>query len=144
MAEPIIFIAHQKVKPGKIEEYKECYREVGEWMESNKPQTAAHIAYLSEDGAQASVIHIFPDIGAMEQHMQNLGDLGAKAFSLMEIIGFEVYGTPSKEVLDSMLKMIPEASVTMKPQAAGGYIRLRSKNSGQEKDARGPSIKDNS
>ncbi|MCK6584418.1 MAG: hypothetical protein L6Q49_15085 [Anaerolineales bacterium] len=124
MSEPIIFIAHQKVKQGKAEEYKKVYQEVGEWMKANKPQTAAHIAYISEDGTEASVVHIFPDIEAMEKHMQNLGNVGAKAFSLMEIVGFDVYGTPSKMVLDSMLKMIPGAKVTMKTQSAGGYIRL--------------------
>jgi hypothetical protein len=43
----------------------------------------------------------------------------------MEIVGFDVYGTPSKMVLDSMLKMIPGAKVMMKPQSAGGYIRLK-------------------
>ena len=94
-------------------------------MEANKPQTAAHIAYISEDGTEASVVHIFPDIEAMEKHMQNLGDVGAKAFTLMEIVGFDVYGTPSKMVLDSMLRMIPGAKVTMKTQSAGGYIRLK-------------------
>lgn len=126
MPEPIIFIAHQKIKQGKTEEYKKYYQEVAQWMEANKPQTAAHIAYVSEDGTEASVVHIFPDVEAMEKHMQGLGDVGAKAFTLMEIVRFDVYGTPSQMVLDSMLKMIPGAKVSMKPQPAGGYIRLKS------------------
>jgi hypothetical protein len=126
MPEPIIFIAHQKIKQGKTEECKKYYQEVADWMETNKPHTAAHIAYINEDGTEASVVHIFPNVEAMEKHMQNLGDLGMKAFALMEIVGFEVYGTPSKIVMDSMLKMIPEAKVIMKPQIAGGYIRLKS------------------
>ena len=126
MSVPIIFIAHQRIKQGKVEEYKKVYQEVGEWMEANKPETAAHIAYVSEDGTEASVVHIFPNMEAMEKHMQDLGDIGAKAFTLMEIIGFDVYGTPSKMVLDSMLRMIPGAKVTLRPQPAGGYIHLRS------------------
>ena len=126
MPEPIIFIAHQKIKQGKTQEYKKYYQEVAEWMEANKPQTAAHVSYVSEDGTEASVVHIFPDAEAMEIHMQNLGDLGMKAFAVMEIVGFDVYGTPSKMVLDSMLKMIPGAKVMLKPQPAGGYIRLKS------------------
>lgn len=126
MPEPIIFIAHQKIKPGKTEEYRKVYQDVGKWMEANKPRTAAHIAYVSEDGTQASVVHIFPDIEAMEAHMQNTGEVGREAFTLMEITGFDVYGTPSKMVLDSMLKMIPGAKLTIKPLSAGGYIRLKS------------------
>ena len=125
MTEPIIFISHQKVKQGKAEEYKQAYQEIGKWMEANKPHTAAHIAYINDDGTEASVVHIFPNIEAMEEHMQNLGDVGAKAFALMEIVGFDVYGTPSKMVLDSMLRMIPGAKVTMKAQSAGGYIRIK-------------------
>ena len=80
MPEPIIFIAHQKIKQGKTKEYKKIYQDVGEWMEANKPQTAAHIAYVSEDGTEASVVHIFPHIEAMETHMRNLGDVGMKAY----------------------------------------------------------------
>jgi quinol monooxygenase YgiN len=127
MSQPIIFIAHQRIKEGKSEEYKKYYQEVAEWMEANKPHTSAHLAYVSENGAEASVVHIFPDADAMEKHMQGLGDLGMKAFTLMEIVGFDVYGTPSKMVLESMLKMVgPGAKVNLKPQPAGGYIRLRS------------------
>jgi len=127
MPEPIIFIAHQKIKQGKTQEYKKYYQEVAEWMEANKPQTAAHIAYVSEDGTEASVVHIFPDVEAMEKHMQGLGELGMKAFTLMEIVGFDVYGTPSKMVLESIFKMVGTGGkVTMKPQPAGGYIRLKS------------------
>jgi quinol monooxygenase YgiN len=127
MTEPIIFIAQQKIKQGKVEEYKMYYQEVAEWMEANKPQTSAHIAYVSEDGTEASVVHIFPDAEAMEKHMQGLGDLGMKAFMLMDIVGFDVYGTPSKMVLESLVKMVgPGAKVNLKPQPAGGYIRLES------------------
>ena len=127
MSQPIIFIAHQRIKEGKSEEYKKYYQEVAEWMEANRPHTSAHLAYVSENGAEASVVHIFPDADAMEKHMQGLGDLGMKAFTLMEIVGFDVYGTPSKMVLESMLKMVgPGAKVNLKPQPAGGYIRLRS------------------
>jgi hypothetical protein len=127
MPEPIIFIAHQKVKQGKTGEYAKYYQEVAEWMEVNKPQTFAHIAYLSEDGTEASVVHIFPDVEAMEKHMQGLGSLEMKAFTLMEIVGFDVYGTPSKMVLESMLKMVgPGGKVTLKTQPAGGFIRLKS------------------
>ena len=127
MSQPIIFIAHQRIKEGGSEEYKKYYQEVAGWMEANRPHTSAHLAYVSENGAEASVVHIFPDADAMEKHMQGLGDLGMKAFTLMEIVGFDVYGTPSKMVLESMLKMVgPGAKVNLKPQPAGGYIRLRS------------------
>lgn len=65
MPEPIIIIAHQKVKQGKTEECMKYYRELAEWMEANKPLTAGHIACVSEDGTEPGVVHIFPDPAAM-------------------------------------------------------------------------------
>jgi len=44
-------------------------------MEANKPLTSAHIAYVSKNCKQASVVHIFPGFEAMEKHMQGLGEL---------------------------------------------------------------------
>jgi hypothetical protein len=43
----------------------------------------------------------------------------------METIVFNVYGTPSKMVLDSIMRIIPGTNVMMKTKSAGGYIRLK-------------------
>jgi hypothetical protein len=40
----------------------------------------------------------------------------------MEIVGYDVYGTPSRMIMDSMLKIVPGTKVTVRPQPAGGYI----------------------
>jgi hypothetical protein len=47
MSAPIVFISNQRIKPGKLDEYKAYYRQVAEMTEANKPGTAAHLAYLS-------------------------------------------------------------------------------------------------
>jgi hypothetical protein len=128
MSEPVIFISNQRVKKGKLDAYAEYYREVAKDAEANKPGTAAHLAYGSEDGSAVSIVHIFPDAEAMERHMLGVDELAKKAYEFMEIVSFEIYGRPSDAVLGAM-QQIAGSGVTLdiKPHPIGGYIRLESR-----------------
>ncbi len=127
MSEPIVFISNQRIKEGKLDGYKQYYRQVAELTEANKPGTVAHLAYANEDGTAVSIVHIFPDAESMELHMLGVDELAKKAFEFMEIVSFEVYGRPSDTVLETM-KKIAGSGVTLniKPQPIGGYIRFKS------------------
>ena len=127
MSEPIVFISNQRIKEGKLDGYKQYYRQVAELTEANKPGTVAHLAYANEDGTAVSIVHIFPDAESMELHMLGVDELAKKAFEFMEIVSFEVYGRPSDTVLEAM-KKIAGSGVTLdiKPQPIGGYIRFKS------------------
>jgi hypothetical protein len=125
MSEPIVFISNQRIKPGKLEGYKQYYREVAEFTEANKPGTVAHLGYLSEDGAEATVVHVFSDAESMERHMRGVGKISEKAAEFMEIVSWQIYGRPSNAVLEGMLKIAgPKLTLTIKPQPIGGYIRF--------------------
>ena len=128
MSNPIIFISNQKIKAGQLEEYKKNYLQVAEMTEVTKPGTAAHLAYLNEDGTKASIVHIFPDAESMEAHMRGVDELAKKAYQFMEIESFEIYGRPSDKILAGMMQ-IAGSGVTLdiKPQSVGGYIRLKSR-----------------
>ena len=125
MSEPIVFISNQRIKPGKLEGYKQYYREVAEFTEANKPGTVAHLGYVSEDGAEATIVHVFPDAESMERHMRGIGKISEKAAEFMEIVGWQIYGRPSDAVLEAMLKIAgPKVTLSIKPQPIGGYIRF--------------------
>jgi quinol monooxygenase YgiN len=94
MSEPIIFISNQRVKEGKLEGYKNYYRQVAEQAKANKPGTIAHLAYLNEQGSELSIIHIFSDAESMEMHMKGVDELAKKAYEYVEILSFEIYGKP--------------------------------------------------
>jgi hypothetical protein len=128
MSNPIIFISNQKIRAGKLDEYKKNYLQVAEMTEATKPGTAAHLAYLNEDGTKASIVHIFPDAESMEIHMKGVDELAKKAYQFMEIESFEIYGRPSDKILAGMMQ-IAGSGVTLdiKPQSVGGYIRLKSR-----------------
>lgn len=127
MSEPIIFISHQRVKEGKLEGYKQYYRRVAEMTEANKPGTAAHLAYVNEDGKELSIIHIFPDAESMELHMIGVDELAKKAYEYVEILSFEIYGKPTDTVVEGMMQIVGSGNtVNIRPQLIGGYIRFNS------------------
>ena len=128
MPNPIIFISNQRIKKGKLEDYKKNYLQVANMTEATKPKTAAHLAYLNEEGTKASIVHVFPDAESMEVHMKGVDELAKKAYQFMEIERFEIYGRPSDKILAGMMQ-IAGSGVTLdiKPQSVGGYIRLKSR-----------------
>jgi quinol monooxygenase YgiN len=126
VSEPIVFISNQRIKPGKLEGYKQQYREVAAFTEANKPGTVAHLAYLSEDGSEATVVHVFPDAQAMEAHMRGIGPIAQKAAEFMEVVSWQIYGRPSNAVLEGMLKLAgPKVTLSIKTENVGGYLRLK-------------------
>jgi hypothetical protein len=126
MSEPIIFISNQRVKEGKLEEYKLYYRQVAEQTKANKPGTVAHLAYLNEEGSELSIIHIFPDAESMELHMKGVDELAKKAYEYVEILSFEIYGKPADTVLERMMQIVgSQIPLNIKPQLIGGYLRFK-------------------
>jgi quinol monooxygenase YgiN len=127
MSEPIIFISHQRVKEGKLEGYKDYYRQVAEQARQHKPGTVAHIAYHNKEGSELSIIHIFSDAEAMELHMKGVDELAKKAYEYVEILSFEIYGKPANILLQRMLHIVGSSiALNIKPQLIGGYIRFKS------------------
>jgi len=125
MSGAIVFISHNRVREGKLEALKDYYRQVAEMTEANKPGTLAHMAYLSEDGTELSIVHLFPDAEAMDRHLIGVDELARKAREFMESLSLEIYGAPSERVLE-MMRQIVGAGVTLthRPERVGGYIRL--------------------
>ena len=126
MSEPIIFISNQRVKEGKLEGYKQYYRQVAEQAKANKPGTVAHIAYHNEEGSEMSIIHIFPNAEAMELHMKGVDKLAKKAYEYVEILSLEIYGKPADTVLERMVQIVGSGiTLNIRPQLIGGYIRFK-------------------
>jgi hypothetical protein len=126
MSEPIVFISKQRVKEGKLEGYKQYYRQVAEQAKTNKPGTVAHLAYLNEEGTELSIIHIFPDAEAMELHMKGVDELAKKAYEYVEMLSFEIYGRPADTLLERMMQIVGSGiTLNIRPQLIGGYIRFK-------------------
>lgn len=123
MSEPIVFISHSRVKEGKLEALKEMTQTTMPVIEAEKPGTVMQHGYLNHEGTEIHFIHVFPDAQAMDAHMVGVPERSQKAFEFIETQGFEVYGTPSEEVL-STLRQAPGVDVVVKPLSVGGFICL--------------------
>jgi quinol monooxygenase YgiN len=126
MAEPIVFISHFKVKEGKLDGLKQHHQMVVEQIKAEKPGTLAFLHYLNEEGAEYSIIHVFPDADAFDRHTEGAGERAKASFEFIELISREVYGMPSDQIL-AMLKPRDGSGDTFNhmPQPFGGYIRFK-------------------
>jgi quinol monooxygenase YgiN len=128
MSEPIVFISRGRVKQGKLEEFKRFYREGAEGLKREKPGTVAFLAYVSDDGAEVSIVHVFPDAEAMDRHMQGVSERAKEAYQFIESAGMEIYGTPNDGVLQMMRQIAGSGlPISVRPQHLGGYLRLTAK-----------------
>jgi hypothetical protein len=127
MSEPIVFISKHKIKEGKLDALKKSYQEGAKFIEVNKPQTVAFLAYLDEDASEVGTIHVFPDAESMAHHMEGADDRAQGAAEYLEFDRFELYGKPDEATMQ-MLEQSAESGIklSVRPEYISGYIRLDS------------------
>jgi hypothetical protein len=125
MSEPIVFVGHHRVKPGKLDELKALVPEIWASMEVEKPRTLMNLAYLNEDGTEVAFMHAFADIEAMRSHWQGADDRAARAYGYIEPIGFEI-GSAGEQIVDGMRAEAAGggATLTLWPEFVAGFLRL--------------------
>ena len=127
MSEPVVFISHFKVKEGKLDELKRLAGEVERSLREDKPRTAAWLVFLGEDGTQVSFVHCFPDADSMDLHFEGSDERSAAVYEFVEPDGFEIYGRPSDEALETMRQAAAGSDVAFRvlPDHFGGFLRLQ-------------------
>jgi quinol monooxygenase YgiN len=127
MSGAIVFISTHKIKEGKLEDFKQLSREVTPLIEADKPHTVFFQLYLNEGGTELTVVHVFSNADAMDLHFQGADERSQKAYEFLQPRRFEIYGTPSDQVLSTMRgETGPGVDLMVKPQSLGGFIRLTS------------------
>ncbi len=94
-------------------------------LERDKPGTLVFLAYANEDGTEADVVHVFPDAEAMARHLEGASERAAASMKVIETIGYEIYGSPSEPVLETMrgFATTSGADLRVRPDHLGGYLR---------------------
>lgn len=126
MTEPIAFISHFRVKEGKAAAVREMFAAGATQLAVAKPRTAAFLGYLDERGTRLTIVHLFPDAGAMDLHFEGAAARSQAAYELFDPSGWEIYGTPSPAALEMIRRDAADAGVplTLAPASLGGFIRL--------------------
>jgi len=127
MDQPILFVSHWRVKPGRLERLRELCEEVAARFRKEKPRTLSWLAYLDDAGTSISFVHVWADAEAMDLHIEAAAAGRSASADLIEPRGWEIYGAPSGEALEQMRRTAEAAGVPLKlePQlVAGGFLRL--------------------
>jgi hypothetical protein len=126
MFAPFIFIATNRIRPGKFGDEKRRVPGLCDFIEATEPQLIAFNEYASEDGTEVGVVQIHRDAASMEFHMEVIADRAVQAYAetLEATTSIQVYGEPSEAVLN-MLQRQAGAGVplTVKRHHLGGFTR---------------------
>ena len=126
MSGPFIFIATNRLKPGKFDEEKARVPDLAEFIEANEPRLLAFNEYANEEGTEVSVVQVHPNADSMAFHMEVVAERAAAAYAetVDATTGIQVFGTPDKAILE-MLRRQAGAGVplSIKPHHLGGFTR---------------------
>ena len=125
---PFIFIATNRLKPGRLEAEHQRVPGLADFIEANEPRILAFNEYANDEGTEVGVVQVHPDLDSFVFHMDVVRERAGRAYleTLDATTGIQVYGTPSAALLE-MLKSSAGSSVTfsVKPHHLGGFTRLK-------------------
>ena len=126
MSGPFIFIATNRLKPGKLADERKRVPGLVEFVEANEPRLIAFNEYVNDDGTEVAVVQLHPDAESMAFHMKVIAERAADAYAATvdATTSIQVFGTPSKAVLE-LLERQAGAGVplTVKSVHLGGFTR---------------------
>jgi hypothetical protein len=96
MAEPFIFIGTHRVKPGRLEDFKDYFAKFcSNTVEPNEPRLLSFQGY-GDDSDQITVVQVHPDSDSMLTHLSLIGEHVEAAFReyLEPESSYQIYGVP--------------------------------------------------
>jgi len=124
MTQPIVFISHSSINGGDVEAFRRFIGRGAPALEADKPGTVAFLAYVAEDGSEATIVHMFPNADAMNAHLEGVQERSAEADAFIRTKAYEIYGSPDPRVVQMMRAFAERSGVplTVRPGFAGGYL----------------------
>jgi hypothetical protein len=119
MPGPFIFIATNRLRPGKLDDERRRVPNLVEFIKANEPRLIAFNEYADEEGTEVAVVQIHPDADSMLFHMELIAERAASAYAgaIEATTSIQVFGTPSDAVIETLR------------QQAGAGVPLRVKRS---------------
>jgi hypothetical protein len=121
---PIVFISRNRVKAGRLAEFRKHYQASIPPIQAGKPGTLAQLAYENEDASQVTIVRFFPDADALDQQIQGADERSKKTYEFIEPLAIQIYGRLNPATLEKMLKIAGSGiTVHVSPHYLGGFIR---------------------
>jgi quinol monooxygenase YgiN len=124
--EPIVFFSHFRIKDGKRPGFEQSVQEAAKVLQADKPRTLAFLIYADQDGRTVSIVHVFADAASMDIHFVGADQRSSAAYEYIVPSGWEIYGTPSESVVETMRRQAASAGVALRlqPGLLAGFLRL--------------------
>jgi hypothetical protein len=126
MSGPFIFIATNRLKPGKLADERKRVPDLVDFVAANEPRLLAFNEYANEDGSEVAVVQIHPDADSMAFHMGVIAERAAAAYAetVEATTSIQVFGLPTTDVLE-VLERQAGAGVPLSVKQAhlGGFTR---------------------
>jgi hypothetical protein len=126
MAGPFIFIATNRLKPGKADAERQRVPGLVDFIEANEPRLLAFNEYVNDEGTEVAVVQVHPDTDSFESHMGVVRERAARAYeeTLDATTGIQVFGSPTATILEMLRRAAGEGvHYTVKQHHIGGFTR---------------------
>jgi hypothetical protein len=123
---PFIFIATNRLKPGKLDAERNRVPGLVDFVEANEPRLLAFNEYVNEEGTEVGVVQIHPDADSMRFHMGVVAERAAAAYAetVEATTSIQVFGIPSNAVLEMLERQAGDGvPLSVKPLHLGGFTR---------------------
>jgi hypothetical protein len=123
---PFIFIATNRLKPGKLDAERARVPGLVDFIRANEPRLIAFNEYVNEEGTEVAVVQIHPDADSMAFHMEVVADRAATAYAetVDATTGVQVFGAPSNAVVEILRRQAGAGvPLSVKPHHLGGFTR---------------------
>ena len=131
MSEPVAYVSTWRIKEGKFDDYRRFFAELVQIVDDNEPRLTAFLTFANDDRTEITHVHVFPDSGTLDHHMDVLGEkmrlLPGDVTAVMrylEPVRVEVFGTPEGKAAE-MDKGLVDSGVPFggKKRFLGGFTR---------------------
>ena len=125
MSGPIVFISRNRVKEGRLEEWRAALTAGAAALRAEKPLTAAFLPYVADNGRDQTIVHVFADSEAFDRHLEGVEERSRGTYELIDPVAFEVYGRPSDEAM-GIFRAAAAAGrgLRLEPESLPGFLRL--------------------
>ena len=120
-----IFIATNRLKPGRLAGERKRVPGLVDFVEENEPRVIAFNEYVSDEGTEVAVVQIHADVDSMAFHTEVIAERAAAyAETVAATTSIQAFGTPTNAVLE-MLERQAGAGIplTVKSLHLGGFTR---------------------
>jgi hypothetical protein len=126
MPPPFIFIATNRLKPGRLDCERERVPQLVEFIEASEPRVIAFNEFVNEAGDEVTVVQVHPDAASMEAHMGIIRERAQAAYAetLDATVRIQVFGRPTEAILETLRQQAGSGvEISVNGEHLGGFTR---------------------